>query len=239
MLMKTTFRVSAALAATMLVLGCKETTSSEFIRTGGIAALIDITAEDADNSKVHVELRVGGDESNTFVILDGGDKLTASAGATETKDLFSVAEGVYEGKFATGKEVEFTVAFDRTEDEDAPNSKGTLPPPFAMTSPMSDETHSRADDNVLVTWSPVPDSAATIDVTGDCIFSESYSTTGALGMFTIPKADLKSTDEMKPLSCTVTVTVKCKREGKADVAYDDESHFFTYQTRSTSFTSAP
>lgn len=236
--MKTTFRVSAAMAATMLILGCKETTSSEFIRTGGIAALIDITAEDADNSKVHVELRVGGDESNTFVILDGGDKLTAAAG-TETKDLTSVAEGVYEGKFATGKEVEFTVALDRTEDEDAPGSKGTLPPPFTMTSPASDETHSRADDNVLVTWSPVPDSEATIDVSGDCIFAESYTAVGALGMLTIPKADLKSLDDMKPLSCTVTITVTCMRTGKADLAYDDESHVFTYQTRTASFTSAP
>jgi len=236
--MKTTFRVSAAVAATMVILGCKETTSSEFIRTGGIAALVDITADSAESSKVHVELRVGGDESNTYVILDGGDKLSASAG-TETKDLQAVNDGVYEGTFATGKEVEFTVGLDRAEDEDAPGSKGKLPPPFTVTSPASDETFSRANEGVMVTWSGVPNAEGTVDVSGACILPESYSVNPGLGMFIIPQGDLTDADAKKPVGCTAEVKLTFKRQGTADAAFDDESHVFTYQVRSTSFTSDP
>lgn len=237
--MKTNIAMSATLVTALALLGCKETTSSEFIRTGGIAALIDVTAESDSSSKVHVELRVGGDESNTYVILQGGDKLSATAG-TETNDLIAVTDGVYEATFATGKGTEFTIALDRTEDEDALENKGTLPAPFLISAPTMANELSRADDSVPILWSnAVANSEGTIEISGPCIQSLSYSVSGSATSFAIPKGDLKSVDEMKPESCTVTIAMTFKRQGTTDLAFDDESYFFTYQKRSGSFTSTP
>src|SRR5262245_33022060 len=126
-------RVCAATAATMLVLGCKESTSSQFIKTGGIAAFMSVTANNPDTSEVRVELDVGG-SNGTAVILDSGDKLTATANG-ETDDLASISSGVYEGTLKTAQGVEFAISLDRTEEEDALNNRATLPNPFSLTQP--------------------------------------------------------------------------------------------------------
>jgi hypothetical protein len=236
--MKPNIGMGVALVTALALLGCKETTSSEFIRTGGIAALIDVTADSADSSTVHVELRVGGDSSNTYVKLQGGDKLSAAAG-TEQKDLQAVEDGVYEGTFATGKAVEFTVNFERTEDADAPANKGTLPTPFEIKAPLPADEHSRADDAVTITWDKVANTEGTISVDGPCIFPESYTVSGDAGTYAVAKGDLTSLDDMKPESCKVDIDLSFKREGSTDGAFDSESHFFTYQNRTTSFMSTP
>src|SRR5689334_17990206 len=139
--MKTILRGCAAAAAMMLVLGCKETTSSQFIRTGGIAAIMSVTADNPDTSTVRAELDVGG-PNGTAVILDSGDQLSATADG-ETQDLASVSAGVYEARFNTTKGVEFTITLDRAEDEDAPGSTAFLPDPFIISSPADDATYSR------------------------------------------------------------------------------------------------
>ena len=70
-------RIVAVLSVSGVVMmtGCKETTSSENIRTRGIAMTTEVTAHSASHSLVRTRLRVGGDESNTYVILEGGDRL--------------------------------------------------------------------------------------------------------------------------------------------------------------------
>ncbi|HZF49871.1 MAG TPA: hypothetical protein VE093_14525, partial [Polyangiaceae bacterium] len=86
----------AALVSSAALFGCsKEVTSSNNIKTPGIAALIDVTAESESLSTVHVELRVGGSSSNTFVILESGDRLAATANES-TKEMSAVAEGEHE-----------------------------------------------------------------------------------------------------------------------------------------------
>lgn len=236
--MNTKLRIGGALLATLTFLGCKETTSSEFVRTGGIAALMSVTADSADSSVVHVELRVGGANSNTYVILDGGDRLTATV-ADETKDLYSVAEGVYEGKFSTGAQVEFTVGLDRAEDEDAPNSNATLPASFTITQPLATDELSRADDSVFIVWTPVANSTGTLELSGSCIQSQSFSVSGASGMQVVAAGELLSTDEMMPESCTVDISISFERAGAADPAFDDDSYFNAYQVRASSFISSP
>ena len=90
-----------ALAALAAATGCqqKETVSSSNIRTKGIAATVMVTAGGAA-SEVEAKLRVGGDESNTYIILENGDKLVTEVGG-EKKDMHAESEGVYTVNFAT------------------------------------------------------------------------------------------------------------------------------------------
>lgn len=236
--MKINWRISGALLATVTLLGCKETTSSEFIRTGGIAALMSVGAESSDLSTVHVELRVGGAQSNTYVILDNGDRLTATVDG-ETKDLHSVAEGVYEVEFNTAAQNEYVVSLDREEDEDAPDSKATLPAAFSIAQPQPSDELSRVDDGLFIVWTPVADTEGTISLSGSCIQAESLSVAGSAGMLVVNKGTLKSTDEKTPESCSVEISMTFTKEGAADPAYDEESYFRASQSRRTSFTSNP
>ena len=58
--------------------GCSATTSSRNIRTAGLVALVDVTSEQAQQARVSADVVVGGQHSNTYVVLEGGDKLVAS-----------------------------------------------------------------------------------------------------------------------------------------------------------------
>src|SRR5689334_2536610 len=137
----------------LAAVGCsKETTGSSNIKTGGIAALIDVYAEDDTTATVHVELKVGGDSSNTYVDLEGSDKLVATAG-DKSKTLSVVDSGIYEADFS-GLEpgTEFQVVLDRPDDTTASDNSGTLPDPFDFEEPASEL--SRADDDLELAWAP-------------------------------------------------------------------------------------
>src|SRR4051812_47416267 len=123
----------------LAALGCsKETTSSSNIKTGGIAALIDVYADDDTSATVHVELKVGGSSSNTYVALEGGDALTATA-AGKTKTLTSIDTGIYEADFSgLDAGTEFQVTLDRPDDTTASDNSGTLPDPFTFDKPTAD-----------------------------------------------------------------------------------------------------
>ena len=221
----------------LLGLGCSETVSSADIKTHGIAALIDVTADASAVATVHVELRVGGPSSNTFVSLDNGDTLSATAGDV-TKPLQSTDRGVYEAKFSgVDGGTKFSVAFDRPNDTSARDNSGTLPEPFDLDQPAANL--SRADDELPVTWSP----SGTGDgmhwaVDGDCIFPSSKDVSDT-GSYAIRKGTLSSLDDKKPETCDLTLAVERSSSGHADVAFDSESWFRLHQARSTKFTSVP
>jgi len=220
-------------------MGCStETISSSDIKTGGIAATIEVIADGDTHSNVWVTLRSGGDESNTYVILDNGDKLTATAG-TETKTLSSVEEGKYNATFSSGaKDTEFKVVLDRPDDTDAPNNIGTLPAPFGITAPSGGL--SRANDDITITWdnSGSTDSMS-LSIDGTCIFDLDKSGLSDTGSYTIPKGDLKSTGGDKPETCTLTVRMERYRSGSTDSALDGESSMKMIQRREVKFSSAP
>lgn len=222
----------------LLVASCKETTSSEFIRTGRIAALMSATAESEDSSTVRVELRVGSATGQTFVVLGAGDELSATAG-DQVKLLHAVSEGVYEGTFATGHDVELTVDLDRASDVDAPASKAVLPAPFTFEGPQPGDELSRAKDVLLIAWTPVPDSEGTIELEGPCIVTASYEVSGAAGMWKLDEGEIVSVDEEIPEVCVVEIEARFQREGAADPAFDDDSYFIAHQTRKVVFTSMP
>ncbi|HEY3256376.1 MAG TPA: hypothetical protein VGJ91_20595 [Polyangiaceae bacterium] len=223
---------------TLLAVGCsKETTSSSNIKTGGIAALIDVYADNATSATVHVELKVGGSDSNTFVDLDNGDELIATAG-DEMKTLTTRDSGVYEANFSgVAAETPFNVVLNRPRDTTAADNSGALPPPFELEKPMAGL--SRKDDALDVNWAPSgSDDGMDFAFGGDCIFDYSKSPSD-LGTFTLAKGTLESTGGSMPETCDVSVDAQRSRSGTADAAFDPESWFRLHQRRSTKFSSNP
>ncbi len=219
-------------------LGCsKETTSSANIKTGGIAALMDVYADSDDTAKVHVELRVGGSSSNTYVALEGGDKLTATAG-TVTKDLTSTDTGIYEGTFSdVGADTPFSVILVRPDDTTAEHNSGELPAPFDLVRPKANL--SRETDALDVTWRPSDTGdPMSLEIDGDCIFAFSAKPSDT-GTFSVKPGVLSSTGGDMPETCDLTAELQRSRTGSADPSFDPESWFRLHQRRSASFTSKP
>ena len=222
----------------VLAAGCsKETTSSRNIKTPGIAALIDVYADTATTATVHVELRVGGSDSNTYVDLDNGDELRAKAGDQE-RVLTTRDSGIYEANFSgVGAETMFSVVLDRPSDTTAADNSGSLPAPFDLAKPTAGL--SRQDDDLAVEWSPSgTDDGMTFELDGDCIFKFTNEPSD-VGSFTIEKGSLKSTGGDDPKTCDITVDAQRSRAGTVDAAFDPESWFRLHQRRSTKFSSNP
>jgi hypothetical protein len=226
-----------ALLIALLSIGCGATTSSKNIRTAGVVALIDVTADRKDNAVVNTELVVGGASSNTSLVLDGGDTLYAQAGG-ERKQLMPVGGEEYEARFTKGKE--FTVSFERDGDDQAPNSKGTLPDSFEITSSFGSDAISRKDDSVTIEWSPSGTSSdVEIEIEGDCIHDERYRVGGDPGSYTIPKGEIRAWKSKAEEDCNVVVEVKRTNRGDTDPALDPDSRFLLHQVRTARFVSGP
>jgi hypothetical protein len=226
----------------LLAMGCsKETTSSSNIKTGGIAALIDVYADSDTTATVHVKLVVGGSDSNTYVTLEGKDALSATADKT-TKTLEQVDPGIYEAKFSdVGEDSKFSVLFDRPDDVTASDNTGTLPAPYTIDAPTPDL--SRMTDDLPISWSPESSDSMEATFDGSCIFiyDKDLSDTG---MYTVPAGGLDSTGDPSsktnpPETCDIKLSMDRKRDGSADAKFDRESWFRLHQRRSVKFTSNP
>src|SRR6185369_2364007 len=231
--------VVAGLVGLLAVACSKETTSSKNIKTGGIAALTDVYADTDTTATVHVELRVGGSSSNTYINLEDGDVLIATAG-DQMKTLSMTDEpGKFEAKFTgVGADTAFNVVLERPHDTTASDNSGTLPAPFTLDKPKDDL--SRKNDDLEVTWAPSgSDDAMEFDFDGDCIFPHSPVKPSDSGSFTLGKGELESTGGDKPEACKLTLEATRTRLGNADPAFDSASWFRLHQHRSTSFASAP
>jgi hypothetical protein len=230
------FLLATLIAAT----GCskKETTSSSNIRTQGIAATISVTAS-ASSTEVEAILRVGGDESNTYVILENGDKLVCDAGG-EKKDLHAESEGTYRTSFSTtAEDTEFKLMLEREKDDDALGNTVGLPAPFTIGA-LPSTNPSRATDDVVVTWDPSgKGDDMLMKVSGSCIFDKDIDIAGDSGSHTIAKGTLESTGGDKPESCDLEIVMWRKRMGTTDANLDVESRIQAVQRRTAKFTSAP
>jgi len=223
--------------------GCKETISSENIRTQGIAMVTEVTARSETHARVRTELLAGGDESNTAVILRGGDELVAMAG-DEEQVMEEVSDGVYETVFEIGEGgTTFMVMLERDGDDDAPDNEGTLPEPFEFTSDFGDTPISRSDDSMEITWEPSGEDddmdIEFADVGDSCIFDRDDDIPGDPGSYLVEPESLDSTDSDDPESCDVEVTITRARDGSTDSALDGESSFVLRQVRRFTFVSAP
>jgi hypothetical protein len=225
-------------ALVLSAFGCSATTSSRNIRTAGVVALIDVTSERENQAVVQTKLVVGGANSNTHVILEGGDRLYAEAGG-QHQDMNAVGDGAYEAKLPTSGG-EFVVGLTRDVDAPAAGNKGTLPPPFDITSQFGDAAISRAKDDLTVTWAPSEGGAEVkIRLEGDCVIPASFDVGGDPGTFTIPQKKIEPWMSQEKDTCNVTLTIERTVNGTTDPALDSDSRFRLHQVRSTRFASGP
>lgn len=236
MLNRLTFTAACLVGLTAMACS-KETTSSSNIRTGGIAALIDVYADTDETATVRVKLVVGGSDSNTYVDLATGDRLLATAGDDE-QELEEVDPGIYEAEFSgVGEDTEFQVTLEREDDETASANSGLLPAPFALEEPESNL--SRAEDDLEVTWAPAETGdPMTLNFDGDCIFDHDAESSDT-GNYVVEAGKLDSTGGDDPETCDIKLTVERTRQGVADSKFDRESWFKLHQRRATTFTSKP
>ena len=234
---------AAVIVSGAALVGCKETVSSCDIRTSGLAELTTVTSNDGAMSTIHTNLVVGGDESNTYANLDCGDQIFAEVNGTDRQTMRSVASGEFEAEFDTAAEDDdFNVILERGQDDNAPDSRGTMPAPFAITSTFDATPHSRATEIVTIEWDPSGETdTVNIVVEGNCIFRKDYSNVNDDGAHDIPAGDLEGTNDDNPdqATCPLDVTVTRERQGSADSVFDAESWFVLRQIRTTGFTSAP
>jgi len=234
----TTTMGALLLIGTGLLTGCTETIDSKNLKTAGISATLRATAISDAETTVLATLKAGGDESNTYVALGGGDRIFASGGDKRV-EMDTQSTGVYEAEFAMGAaNTPFGVSLEREDGDNAPSSAGTLPAPFTVT-PLGTDPISRTAD-LTVEWTPATDGdAMRIHLDGNCIFFENIDVPGDTGKHTIAANTLKPTNSDKPESCDVKVEISRSRQGKPDTKFDSESTFVLEQVRTTQFTSAP
>lgn len=217
--------------------GCSsETLDSDLVKTKGIAITVDVSATNDGASNVHVLLQAGGDESNTYIELQSGDSLSASADGND-KGMEHTGEGEYEADFGTGEGgVVYVVDFQRADDTSAPNSRGVMPEPFTVTPP--EDGLKRAEDPLTIEWGAGSDGEMHIVVEGSCIFQYDEDVPDN-GSYTIAAGKLDSTGQDMPESCDLKATLTRTAYGTPDAAYDSESEVALRQIRSASFTSDP
>lgn len=219
-----------------LVSACSASTSSRNLRTAGVVALIDVTSQTAGQSVFDTELVIGGANSNTNVILEGGDSLSAQAGGQQ-QPMTVAGKGEYTARFPVS-EGAFSVSLARDVDAPAPNSQGVMGLPFEIT-PI-DRPISRAGEALTINWSPVdPESQVEVSLEGDCLIHESRSLGGDTGQVSFAPAELRAWKSKVARTCAVAVTVKRTRTGTTDPALDTDSRFRLHQVRTTHFNSAP
>jgi hypothetical protein len=236
--MRTPGFVLTAVAVTLFSSACSATTSSRNIRTAGLVALVDVTAHDDSHATVSTALVIGGASSNTYVVLEGGDRLYAETNG-DKREMNATSDGEYEAKFDRA-EGEYTVSLTRDVDATAPKSSGTLPPPFQITSEFGDDPKSRKNDDVSFTWTPGSSgSDVEISIEGDCIHSETYKVGGDPGNFTIEKRKIEAWSSDKKKNCNVAVEIIHTTHGSTDPAFDTDSRFELRQVRKTRFVSGP
>jgi hypothetical protein len=227
----------AFLPAALLALGCTESVESTDIRTTGVYPEIEVVANGSGSSKVTVRLKVGGDDSDTFLDLKGDDTLEVTAdGDTKTMDQ---SGDEYVASFPIDEEgTEFTIAFLRGDaDEDAPASVVSLPAPFEMS--LGASSASRADDAVEYTWEPEGSGDLEWRLSGDCIESRSGETPDD-GSNSIAAGEIEpkfESDEEK--ECTAGLSLTRAESGTIDSAFTEGGSIVAKQVRSDSFTSTP
>ncbi len=220
------------------LVGCSEKVESSDIKTSGIYPEFLVTATGNGSSKIEVWLKVGGNNSNTFLELTGPDELTVTVDGKMTA-ISEHSGNKYTATIPTDEGgTEFSFAFMRGGDGDAPVSTVTLPEPFSLD--VLTEEAIREQDDVELAWDP-PGSSGDVDyeLDGDCIFRKTGAAPDNVGEYTIRASDIDglSTHEMDP--CTVDVAVTRARGGSLDSAFTEGGEISARQVRHDSFTSLP
>jgi hypothetical protein len=181
-------------------------------------------------------LKIGGNNSNTFADLEGGDTLEVTVDG-ETKTLEGRSGHRYTASFTSDEAAtEFTFAFLRDEDDDAPESTVLLPAPFEMEVTSADVV--RGQDDVEFTWEPSGSGDMQVHVDGDCVFFENQATPDD-GEHSVAPEDLEGPGDDDGEQCTGTVQLTRSRSGSIDPAFTEGGEITARQERQGTFRSLP
>ncbi len=224
------------LVLALALVGCSESVESTDVRTTGIYPEFTVTANGNGSSRVEARLKVGGNNSNTFLDLDGGDTLEVTVDG-ESKTLEGSSGHRYTATFGTDDAgTEFVFAFLRDGDDDAPMSTVALPEPFEMEVTSAEVT--RTVDDVEFTWDPAGDGDIHFNVDGDCFFFEDGDTPDN-GDHSVSAEDLVGPGDDEGDECTGTVELMRSQSGSIDEAFTEGGEITARQVRSDTFTSLP
>jgi len=224
----------------VLFAGCTTVESSDIL-TSGIHA--DLTASSAGEGSTAVSavLYLGNPVNLNFVDLTGDDELVASNGGQSKvmSELIVLNIVNHHATFQTDDEgQEFSIDFQRSVDNGAPDSTVTLPAKFTLTGPTAATSRAAA---ISLDWSPAgsPDDMAW-QATGDCIELATGTISGDPGNVSLPANTLQKRMAMGTLdSCMVTISVRRSREGQLDPAYGKGGQFTGVQARTVTVMSNP
>lgn len=212
----------AALALVPALFAC-ETIDSADVRTSGIHANIDITADGSGATSVRTELRAGGGTSNTFLELAEGDALYAFAeqdqrAMRERGDPFDRVW--YEADFETdAPDVQFRVEFARDEHEDADESMVRMPAPFSLTEPRADAVFAFDDETIPLAWDVSTDDEMQLEVTGDCIWPFERALAADTGRYLLHPGTLTPRERWKGGTCALEIQLIRTRHGALDPGF--------------------
>jgi hypothetical protein len=218
----------ALLTLSTAALACTESVESSDIRTSGVYPEFRVVADGSGTSEASARLKVGGNDSNTFLDLRDGDRIEVSAGG-ETRVLNIENDHRYSTRFpidAAG--TEFVFAFIRSDqDESAPSSVVSLPEPFALAMAATEASRVSAAVGYLH-W----------DVAGDCVWSEEGETPDD-GSHSLGAEEVHAPASDETESCSVQLTARRGFSGTLDPAFTEGGENVAYQARAHLFTSTP
>lgn len=242
--------LTSLLGVAALAAGCASADSGD-VNTDAIYGDLEVTSGGAGTTTAKAALKVGGAASNTFLDLEPGDTLLATANEeTKVMQRMELLGAVwYESVFATSSAgTAFRIAFLRTHtggDEctgaSAPDSNVTLPAPFAITSPAQDTSFSRTADAITVDWSPSGESdPMSWSIAGNCIVSQyGNALPSDDGTLTIPAGSIQPQESQGATSCQATITLHRSRDGNLDPNYGEGGRIRARQERTLRILSAP
>jgi len=200
-------------------------------------------------SRMTIALRVESSESDVAVVranlndgrplgksyrLDGGDFFRACVNGVcrNMADNDSVTSPDYIARFDYQSDVDYVVAFNRQEAQNAPDSRVALPPAFTIVTPAN---HQQVTDGetVLVSWTPTGAPArASLSYEANCTFlsgarafsigtlSDDSNADGRESVSIDPIVTLTRSNSTSTITrCSIDVTVSHELQGRIDPAF--------------------
>jgi len=200
-------------------------------------------------SRMTINLRVESSESDIAVVranlndgralgksyrLDGGDFFRACVnGVCRTMaDNDSVTSPDYIARFDYQSDVDYVVAFNRQQAENAPDSRVTLPPAFTIVTPANRQQVTDGE-TVLVSWTPTGAPAdVALSYDSDCRLLSGSHTYSSGTLSSDSNADGRESVGIDPIvdfarssstssitRCSIDVTVSHELQGRIDPAF--------------------
>lgn len=241
-------KLTTSVALVLLLIAACADTESENVKTEGVHAEIEVSADGSGNTDIDAQLEVGSrGELATQLDLSNGDALVAYANGEE-QTLTKVEEllGIH---YVTtfnfdSSNIEFRIALLRNNDTSAPNSTVLLPDPFTITAPNNNATYARNAD-IVTTWDPGFSNFSmkiAYDLyCSDGSFVSKLQTQRAIssdsGQYSINVAELLNPYANHPSTqagCDVDITVSRTRYGNLDPNYGEGGYIRASQQRTVS-----